>query len=202
MCEGLVARFEDANDLPPIDGVSKRAVTRGDAVDEVRHLVSQRFGDAQSRNVQVAPTKHELKVAVRFGAFPRIRVASPVRLARCWYAIDALVVHLNDAVGVDVVIDDHLPRTNDDDLAHLVWIKPRDVDVCGPWRTSGDVWWVLKGDEGDVLDARLEVCIAGARGARGAGTRKEAHNAQVVRGQVPHHIDILANLPKVEAPRV
>lgn len=95
---------------------------------EVGHLVAQGFAEAQARDVQVSPAEEQLELAIGLGAFARVHrgVASGRARGAFWdgHAVDTLVVDLDDAVGIDVVVDDHLARSDDDDFADLVWIKP------------------------------------------------------------------------------
>ena len=61
---------------------------------------------------------------------------------------------------------------------------------------------VLEGDECNVFDTVLDVGVPGATDTARPGIEKEPHDADVMRGEVPDDVDVLPDLPEVEAPRV
>ena len=76
------------------------------------------------------------------------------------------------------------------------------MDVRRPWCPCGSCGWVLEGHECHVFDTVLDVGVPGATDAVRPGVEEEPHDADVVRGEVPDDVDVLPDLPQVEAPRV
>ncbi len=73
---------------------------------------------------------------------------------------------------------------------------------AGPARQPARQPAELQGQEGHVLHPFLEEALPVAGDPLGALPGQVEHDGDVVGGQVPHHVDVLAHLAQVEAPGV
>ncbi len=110
--------------------------------------------------------------------------------------LDAAVEDPDALDDVEVVEGDAAVAADDDELAHLVGIRPAHVDV------ADEAAGVAERDEADVLPAVAQDARAhGADPGRGV-VEQVVEDRDVVRRQVPERVDVRAERTEVRAARV
>ena len=105
--------------------------------------------------------------------------------------LDALVVHLDLLVGLEVVPDEHLVAAANQRRADLHWRQPVDVDV------RRDVAWKIHGDERHVGQV-VEVIPSRGDDRFRLLADDVIHDREIVRRQIPHDAHVVLKESQVD----
>src|ERR1035437_1454199 len=94
----------------------------------------------------------------------------------------------------DVVINNHPPAAHDRHLPHFSWVEPTALNDGGP------LLWKAQPHGGHILHARRDVGAALAVYGHGLFPHDVQDDGDVMRRQVPGHVDVLLEQPQVEPP--
>ncbi len=93
---------------------------------------------------------------------------------------------------LDVIVDDHFAGSNDRHLAHLAWFQPTALDGGELPALEG------QGKVGNILDARRDVGVSLAVDEAGNLTEQMKDDRNIMRSQIPNHVDVLLKQPQIE----
>src|SRR4030095_12297878 len=99
--------------------IGERLFVPLDAISKMFHFYSERFLELNLGKKDVSAPIIKLEGT---------RVIKVHVLTQDCLAIDSFVVNGDFALG-EIVLNHHPPGTHDNDLSHLLWIEPTDMDI-------------------------------------------------------------------------
>ncbi len=112
-----------------------------------------------------------------------------------WGPFDAGIENANFLEWRDVIIDDHPLAADDGHFADFAGIEPTAVNH------SGAVFGEAEAHGRDILHARGDMSAAATVNAQGLLLHNVENDRDIVRGQIPGHVDVLLEQAQIQAPR-
>src|SRR5579884_2226388 len=106
--------------------------------------------------------------------------------------IRALVVNFDHFGGVRIIIDSHTPIANHCQTTNLAGMKPAYMDMGRHAVRKVQV------DVGNIVNAGLNMCMRLHRNMLWLFAKQIEQDRDIVRGEIPNHIDIVAKQAKID----